>query len=146
MKQLKKESYISMIKNSIWTKMFRNNFFELDGKKIDIVKNWSDSCAYFVSSVLKVFGLIENIHATVDGTVKDILEYWWEEYKWNKIQIWTILVWEENKWHKHIWFYIGNDEAVSNSSSKKEVVKHSYNYNGKRSIEKMYFNSIMKVI
>ncbi len=145
MKQLLQQSYISMIKNSIWTKMFRNNFFEIDWKNIDILKNWSDSCAYFVSSVLKIFALIENIHVTVDGTVKDILKYWWEEYKWKEIPIWAILVWEVNHWHKHIWFYVWNNKSISNSSSKKGIVKHSRDYNSKRNIEKIYVNSILLI-
>jgi len=140
MEQLLQKSYISMIKNSIWTRMFRNNFFELSWKKIDVLKNWSDSCAYFVSSILKIFDLIENIHATVGGTIKDIIKYWREEYKWKEIQIWAILVWEEKNWHKHIWFYIWNNKAISNSSSKKEIVKHNWNYNSKRNIEKIYVN------
>lgn len=143
MKQLLQQSYISMIKNSIWTSMFKNNFFELDWKKIDILKNWSDSCAYFVSSVLKIFALIENIHATVDGTVKDILKYWWKEYRWKEIPIWAILVWEVKNEHKHIWFYVWNKKAISNSSSKKVVVQHSRDYNSKRNIEKIYVNRIL---
>jgi len=141
MKQLLQKNYIAMINNSVWTKMFRNNFFQLNWKKIDILKNWSDSCAYFVSSLLKIFGLIENIHATVDGTIKDISKYWWEEYKWKNIQVWSILVWEKINWHKHIWFYIWNNKAISNSSKKREIAKHSLDYNGKRKIEKIYTNS-----
>jgi hypothetical protein len=141
MKQLLQQSYITMIKNSIWTSMFRNNFFELNWKKIDVLKNWADSCAYFVSSLLKIFDLIGNIHVTVDWTVKDILKYWWEEYKWKEIQIGSILVWKVKNWHKHIWFYVWNNKAISNSSRKKEIVKHNRDYNSKRNIEKIYVNS-----
>ncbi len=141
MKQLLQQSYITMIKNSIWTRIFRNNFFELNWKTIDVVKNWSDSCAYFVSSLLKIFDLIGNIHVTVDWTVKDILKYWWEEYKWKEIQIGSILVWEVKNWHKHIWFYVWNNKAISNSSRKKEIIKHNRDYNSKRNIEKIYVNS-----
>ncbi len=143
MKQLLQKSYIATINNSSWTRMFRNNFFEVDWKKIDILKNWSDSCAYFVSSILKIFNLIGNIHVTVDGTLNDILKYWWKKYKWKEIPIWAILIWEVKNWHKHIWFYVWNNEAISNSSSKKEVVKHSRDYNSKRNIEKKYVNSMI---
>jgi hypothetical protein len=140
MKQLLQQSYISMIQNSVWTKMFRNNFFESDGENRDVLKGGADSCAYFVSSVLKIFGLIGNIHVTVAGTIKDMLKSWREEYKWKTIPIWAILVWEEKNGHKHVWFYIWGGKAISNSSSKKFVVKHSFDYNGKRSIEKTYVN------
>lgn len=143
MEQLLYKSYIALIKNSVWTKMFRNNFFVVDWKTIDIVKNGSDACSYFVSSVLKIFGLIKNIHATVEGTVKDISTYWWEEAKGKNIQIWSLLIWEEMNWHKHIGFYIWNHKAISNSSKKREIVKHSHDYNKKRKIEKIYVNSKM---
>ncbi|MFZ2151237.1 MAG: NlpC/P60 family protein [Candidatus Absconditicoccaceae bacterium] len=143
MKQLLQQSYISMIKNSIGTNMFKNNFFESNGKKVDIVKNGSDSCAYFVSSVLKIFGLIKNIHATVDGTIKDIVKYGWKEYKGKEIPLGAILVWEVKNGHKHIGFYVGNNKAISNSSNKKEIAKHSLDYNSKRNIEKIYVNSIL---
>ena len=141
MKQLLKKSYVSMIQNSIWAKMFRNNFFVSNWKETDVLKDWADACAYFVSSILKIFGLIENVHTTVDGTVENILKYWWKEMIWKKIQIWDILVWEEINGHKHIWFYVWNDKAVSNSSAKKQIIKHSLDYNHKRKIEKVYTNS-----
>lgn len=141
MKQLLKESYIAMIKNSIWTKMFKNNFFDLNGKKIDILKNWSSSCAYFVSNLLKIFDLIENIHATVDWTVKDILKYWRKEYEWKEVPIWALLLRENVNNHSHIWFYIWNKIAISNSSKYKTIKKHSWDYNKKRKIEKIYVNS-----
>jgi len=143
MKQLLQQSYLTMIKNSVWTRMFRNNIFELDWKKIDILKNWSNSCAYFVSSVLKIFNFIGNIHTTVDWTIADILTHWWKEYKWKEIPLWSILVWEVKNEHKHIWFYVWNNKAISNSSSKKAIIKHSRDYNSKRNIEKIYVNSMI---
>ncbi|MCF7834456.1 C40 family peptidase [Candidatus Gracilibacteria bacterium] len=135
------KSYMSMIENSVGTKMFRNNFFDIDGNIVDILKNGEDSCAYFVSSILKIFNLIEAVHCTVDGTIEDMKKNGRKEYKGKNIDMGSILVWEEKNGHKHIGFYIGNNEAISNNSIKKEITKHHFEYNGKRKIEKTLINS-----
>jgi hypothetical protein len=59
-----------MIKNSVGSKLFRNSFFLIDGKKQDVLRNGDLSCAIYVSSILRLMDLIPEIHTTVKGTVK----------------------------------------------------------------------------
>lgn len=137
------DTYFTVIKNSMGSKMFRNSYAKINGKKVDVLKDGDVSCAFYVSSILMMFKLISGIHATVDGTVKDL-----EKSGWKKItepKIGCILVWEEtdfgnNDIHKHIGFFIGNKQAISNSNKKRFPVKHSWNFNGKRKVELMLWN------
>lgn len=143
------DTYIAVIKNSAGSKMFRNFYAKVDGKKIDIVKNGDLSCAWFVSSLLHLFKLIKDAHATVNGTIKDLKQSGWKKIK--KPKIGSILVWEKidfgNKdFHKHIGFYIGNNKAISTSNLKKgQPVTHHWTYGIKsnkpmRKIEAIFWN------
>ena len=142
-KLLKKESYLQMIKNSVGTKMFRSLYLEIDGKRIDATKKGGLSCAYFVSSVLLIHGLIKEIHATVQKTVIDIEKSNWKKTNIKKIKPGDAIVWEQapgeyNKMYFHIGFYIGNKKAISNSWQKQSPAIHSWDYNGKRKIIAVY--------
>lgn len=151
-----------MIKNSVGTRMFRNAYFISNNKKIDVLKNGDLSCAVFVSSVLKLFGLISAPHATVKGTIKDLEKNGWK--KISKLKIGAVLHWDccpstdstgssqassgraalENEGHEHLGFYIGNDKAISNSSKKGMPIVHHYTYNDKRKIIGIYWNNKLK--
>lgn len=148
MKLLKKESYLQMIKSSVGTKMFRNLFLEVEGKKIDVTHNGTLSCAYFVSNILLLWGLISRGHANVESTTKDMLKNGWKKIPANRIKPGDIIIWEEEKSkynfkhcatkHFHNGFYIGNKKAISNDEFKKIPTKHNWNYNGKRKIVATY--------
>ena len=145
---LKYESYLKMIKNSVGTKMFRSLYLRADGKKIDATHDGILSCAYFVSNILLIWGLIREGHANVENTIKDMLKNGWKEISKDKIKPGDVIVWEkeESKYdfkycaieHLHNGFYIGNKKAISNNEFKKFPAVHSWNYNGKRKIIAVY--------
>lgn len=143
LKLLKKKNYLSIIENSAKGEnlMFRNLWAEKNENTIDIVENGRLSCAVFVSTVLYLFKAIGDLHATVEATVKDMLESGWVETK--DFEPGVVLVWEKkdfgsNGVHSHIGFYTGDEEAVSNSSMDRGVpIRHHYTYNNTRKIEKI---------
>lgn len=115
------ETYLAVIKNSVGSKLFRNFYLELDGRKMDATKNGVVSCAFFVSNILNMFPalkLIKEPHLTVKATVKDLLGSEWKEIL--EPRLGAVLVWEEKESHggvnKHIGFYIGDGQAVSNNA------------------------------
>lgn len=137
LKFLLRESLLKTVKNSIGTKMFRNSFYIINSKRMDILKNGQLSCAIYASSVLYVFKLTKDIHATVQGTIRDL-----EAGNWQKVgspKPGDVLVWASKKSrdgleHQHIGFYIGSNNAVSNAYRKGTVAKHHWTYgvkNGK---------------
>lgn len=137
------ETYIASIKNSVGSKMFRQIYAKINSKKIDITENGNLSCAYYVSSLLLIFKLVSEVHATVSGTVRDLKESGWIEI--TKPKIGSILVWSKKDFgkgdlHSHIGFYIGKDEAISNSYKKGIIEKHHYTYKNTRKIEMIFWN------
>lgn len=135
---LKYESYLKMIRNSVGTKMFKSLYLSINGKKIDATHGGILSCAYFVSNILLIWGLIREGHANVENTTKDMLKNGWEKIPKNKTKLGDVIVWEKKKGHYHCGFYIGNKEAISNSEFKKVPSVHSWDYNGKRKIITVY--------
>ncbi|MFA5927274.1 MAG: hypothetical protein WCT32_04280 [Patescibacteria group bacterium] len=145
-KKLIKKSYIASIKNSKGSKIFRNFYATRDGEIFDAASNGDAACAYFVSGILTMFGLIERIHLTVDRTVKDLVASGWKEIKRPKVG--SVIVWErlqfDGEEHKHIGFYIGNRRAISNSSEKKCPVFHDWKFDGKREVIAILWQSDIK--
>jgi len=136
--QDKRRTLFRLIENSISTKIFRNNYFLIDGKSKDILKNGELSCAFYVSSILYLLKLVKDIHTTVQGTLKDLEESDW--YKINKPKKGAIVLWDKDEeGHYHLGFYWNNKKAVSNVSSKKSPNFHPIKYKN-RKILALYFH------
>ncbi len=138
------ETYLAVIKNSIGSNLFRNFYVEIRGEQTDIMRNGDLSCAFFVSSVLALFNFIKGVHGTVDSTVRDLKESGWNEIQ--RPEVGSILVWEkidfgDNDIHKHIGFYMGNDEAISNSFKLGHPISHNWNFNNTRKVDLILWNS-----
>jgi len=129
-------TYLSIIKNIAGSKSFRHLYAKVGGKKTDILKNGRLSCAFFVSSILKIFGQIKNLHATVAGTEKDLKSSGWHKIKILKEG--SVIIWEKINNHSHIGFYLGDNKAISNDSKSRAPEIHHYAYNGKRKIISVY--------
>ena len=143
MKLLKYNTYMSLIENSVGTKMFQNLLVLNDLNKVeDVMKGGTLSCAYYVSNVLLMAGLIKGGHATVDSTKKDMLDFGW--IKINELRKGAVVIWEtkttEDGAHHHIGFYLNENEAVSNSAENKIIAKNHPTYNGDRKIEEIYWH------
>ncbi len=128
------KTYIQTIHNSVWADIWRSFFIDYDDRRsVDILRDWSASCAYFVSNILKQFNMMPTSHANVDTTREVMIKNWWTELDLNTnsndIPVWAVLFWKEKKWsdvydiydrdnskHKHIWFYIWDKQAISNQS------------------------------
>lgn len=141
------DTYLTVIKNSIGSRIFRNFYAKTAGQKIDITKKGILSCAWFVSSILALLKLIKEPHLTVDSVIRDLEQCGWKRIK--KPKIGSVLVWEKNLskdgWHRHIGFYIGSGQAISNSAKLGKIVKHHWTLGikkgkPKRKIEMIFWN------
>src|SRR3990172_5190615 len=116
-----RDTYLRTIKNSVGTNLFRNFYAKVNGQKKDILRDGDLACAYFVSCILKIFGLVKDIHTTVSGTMADMKKSGWRLAK--NVEPGCVLFWEAKKsgreTHSHIGFYMGNKKAISNSSLKR---------------------------
>jgi len=141
MERLLLESFLEAVRNSVGANLWKIFWVKEDtGNVRDVLEDGNLSCAYFVTSLLKLFNHLKEVHFTVDSAVKAMKEEGWEEVAKENLHLGDVLVWEEkqekecNVPHRHIGFYVGNNQAVSNSSKKKCPIEHHYTYKGKRKI------------
>jgi hypothetical protein len=136
------KTYIQMVRNSVGTAMFRNWYvYAPESGEFDAMKDGEDSCAFYVSGLLKIFNKVKSIHGLVGSVVKDLEESGWQ--KVNEPKAGDVLIWEpqefEGRMQNHIGFYVGNGKAVSTSWIKKTVVEHEQNFGEKqRKIEQIF--------
>lgn len=146
-----KKNYLAMIENSAkgenW--MFRNFHIVKDGTEVDALEDGGLSCAAFVSAVLYLHNsLLEFLdkphwikltHANVVSTEQDMRENGWLEIK--ELKPGAVLIWEKQNGHKHIGFYTGEEQAVSNSSQGNGFPrKHHFTFNDTRKIEQVLWH------
>lgn len=154
-KTLLKDTYLAIIENACGSVIWSNYYALVNGKKEDIVHNGATSCAFFVSSILRIFDLIKELHLTVKGTEKDLEESGWQIIKVSsKIPVGSIIIWQKKlpvdkilrKFgeHYHIGFYIGNKKAVSLWAYHNFPVIHHWTYNKSRKIIRVYWNKQIK--
>lgn len=147
-KVILKESYIKAIKNSVGSNLFRNFYAFINGKKKDILENGVLSCAAFTSSILYLFKLTTDTHATVKGTVADLEKSGWVQTKKPRegaVLVWEILKFGGNDMHRHIGFYVGKNKAISNSKERGYPILHHWTFgvkNGRpvRKVEQIFWN------
>jgi hypothetical protein len=140
-KRLQFKTYLQMIHNSVGTEMFRNWYVTTpEGDEFDAMSDGEDSCAFYVSGLLRVFGKL-SLHGTVESTVQDLGNSGWQNV--DEPSPGDVLVWEAQKFgdkqQRHIGFYIGDGKAVSTSWTKKVVVEHDKNFGKQnRKIEQIF--------
>lgn len=147
-------SYIALIEGSVGTNMFRHRHFFIDGRSLDVLEDGDLSCAMYVSSILYLSKLIDDLHTTVNGTIEDIENFGW--YKINTPKKGALILWGFKKKddgtqgkHRHVGFYLDAETAVSNDSSTRVVAKHHPTYgmfeNGevRRDIQAFYWHAAL---
>ena len=126
-------SYLAMIRDSVGSRMFRHLYaVDEGGISKDIIRGGRLGCAYYVAFVLYHFHLVKQPHAVVKSTVKDMEESGWTVV--DKPIEGDVIVWApsvehvETEMHVHIGFYLGEERAVSNSSSTGEITEHDWTF------------------
>lgn len=117
---------LKLVNRSLGTAMFRTFYAEVGGDQQDVTKDGRLSCAFYVSSLLAVCGLLDRAHTTVNGTVRAMKENGWRQTR--KLTPGVVIVWDKpidgSHDHRHIGFYVGPDRAISNSPIKRTPVRH----------------------
>lgn len=130
LEKLSKETYLKMIKNSVGSKIFNSLLVKnkTTGKISDVLEDGMYSCAFFVSGILMIFGLIDGTHAMVNTTVKKLKEKGYQEinknYQPGDILVWEEITFEDGSTNEHMGFYLDENTAVSTSYKEKKVVSH----------------------
>ncbi|MBU0647827.1 hypothetical protein KJ855_01460 [Patescibacteria group bacterium] len=140
-KILKQKTYLAMIENSVGSQMFAELWAKDEkGETKDVTNGGELSCAVFVTGLLKLNDMLSNQSATVEGAVKLMEKEGWKSVELDNIREGDILVWERKKTgytHAHIGFYVGDKKAVSNNWKLRRIVRHGWDYGGRRRIIKV---------
>lgn len=124
------KSYIAMVKGSVGSSAYQHFYASFDGEERDTMNGGATSCAYFVSSILTIFGGLDSTGFVVGSVERRLIDYGWKQV--DSPEPGDVVVYEvaeqEGEPHAHIGFYIGDERVVSTSSSKKVVVEHDWLY------------------
>ncbi len=126
---------------SLGTTMYQRLYVRDGKKKRDVMKKGELSCAFYVSSMLAMFGFMDKAHATVKTTETMLKKFGWKKTK--TFTFGNVLIWDftpDSDGHQHIGIYLGHQKAISNSSKKRVPTMHHYTYQGKRPVIRMYKN------
>jgi len=138
-----RNDYLLFAERSAGTPAFRKLFYRIDGKTIDVLRDGDLSCAFFVSGVLAMFGLIDAIHTTVKATRENLKRRGWKPVA--KPVRGAVIVWAPKKFrtsgetHRHIGFALGNGKAVSNSSKRRSPRVHAWDF---RPVEEILYKDL----
>jgi hypothetical protein len=125
------KTYLQVIRNSVGSNMFRNFYVKTSTRgEFDALDDGENSCAFYVSSILVIFNKIARVHGLVERVVNDMNDSGWIEVDQPKTG--DVLVWEaaehSDGLHTHIGFYMGNNRAISTSSTAKTPAEHDMNF------------------
>jgi hypothetical protein len=130
---LPNETYLKTITNSIGSRLFNSKIVQYpDGRIADILNNGELSCAFFVSGILKLYDLVPRTRSTVSNFAADLeqnekfVEITETDLQPGDIIFWGEYLFKDGEPHKHVGFYVGENQAVSTNYSKGEVVKHNH--------------------
>ena len=139
---LYKESYLKMIENSVDSKLFNSIMVNEGGRVYDLFGDGEFSCAYFVSGILTLSGLIPKVRATVKNLRAELIENEnFVQVDEEQIQPGDIIFWSEFEFpdgsrNSHVGFYIEDGLAVSTSYLNKKVIQHHYKKFGQNDEER----------
>ncbi len=125
------DTYLAMIEGSIGTHAYRHAYGLLDGRRTDLTCDGRSSCAFFASDILLRFGLLQEPHLRVQGTVADLRRSGWIETDQpnpGDVLVWEPIIDHDNEAHFHIGFYAGPDEAISNLTSHGVPGRHHWTF------------------
>ncbi len=116
------DNYLAVVKNSAGSALFRNWYCLVDGERNDVVKDGKFSCALYVTALLKMFGLVDEIQITVHRAIAELERSGWKPT--DRPTAGDIVVWDaqkamESQWGntsglaKHIGFCIDDGKAIS---------------------------------
>ena len=131
---LLKKNLLTTITSSTGSRLFRHLYVQTPQGEVDILKGGEVACAFYVSSILKLYNLIDELHTTIDGTLKALKKSGWKSVPLIDMQAGDILVWDHHGDHAHIGFAISKNAAISNSSERMTPRRHTFDFEGTRPI------------
>ncbi|MFZ2252819.1 MAG: hypothetical protein WAW13_01440 [Minisyncoccia bacterium] len=138
------KTYLAMVAGSVGSKMFRKLYVTTPDGSNDVIGDGDLACAFYVSSMLSLCGLIHGgVHTTVTETIQDLVASGWVEInapKSGAVVVWESQVGTDGAAHRHIGIALSNMIALSNVSKLRQPGLHDMGCGKHRSVEKVYFH------
>lgn len=133
---LKKESLVKALENSVGSRLFNSLLVRFsDSEQVkDILNDGELSCAYFVSSLLVMHGLLGETHTTVANLRQVLTENpKWQEVPLESVEAGDVVFYKKRTFadgsgNAHVGFAVGKTDAVSTDYKKKAVSQHKLDY------------------
>jgi hypothetical protein len=128
------DNYLALITNSKDSKLFRQWYCLVDGQKTEVMDDGSFSCAFYVTSLLKLLDLAHEIQITVHRAISEMERSGWQtiaEPRRGAVVVWDAIPAEDQRWGrkvKHIGFCLGDGHAISASAKQRQIVVHPLDY------------------
>jgi len=146
------DTYLAILRQSPGSHLFRALYVTLpDGRRRNVLRSGRLSCAFFVSAVLTLCGLMDCPHATVDKVERLMRRRGWRRVR--RLRPGCVLIWEAKTdrtgEHRHIGFYLGGGRALSNDSRRRSPTRHHLTFGQrsgrpKRRIEAIYWHQALE--
>lgn len=122
--KLVRRTLLEALRASVDTAIFQHVYVrrKSDGKEFDTMEGGELSCAFYVSGILAICGLIDRSHSIVTTTLERMKEAGWREISEPKPG--CVVYWPEYEGHEHIGFKLDGDDYISNSLTKRSPQIH----------------------
>lgn len=110
------KNFLATARGAVEARMFQHLYVrDQTGAERDVMQGGELSCAYVVSGILTLYGLIDRPHATVATTLQKMAEAGWQQTETARRG--AIVHWPEHDGHEHLGIMIGDNLCVSNSDT-----------------------------
>lgn len=128
------KTYLAVARGSVGSRMFQKYYARVNGTQREVLGNGTLACAFHISCILTMFGLVHGLQITVHRLLDDM-----ERSGWKKIQkprpgcvvLWAAKPANPNRYEKqkrthasvvrHMGIYLGEGKAISNRSDRGTV-------------------------
>lgn len=117
-----RDNYFAIIKNSAGSHLFREWYCAVDGERKEVMHGGNFSCAFYVTSIMKLLDLASEIQITVHRAMAEMERSGWtriDSPKPGAVVVWDAIPAEDTTWGtkaKHIGFCLDDGMAMSNDS------------------------------
>lgn len=141
--KLLRRTLLHMLRASADTGMFQHVYVrrKSDGKELDTMEGGELSCAFYVSGMLAMAGLIDRAHSVVPTVIERMKQANWYEIPTPKPG--CVVYWPEYEGHEHMGFKLEGDDYISNSLVKRSPQIHQAQLPDGRRPEAYYWHSAL---
>ncbi len=135
------KTYLAVIRGSVGSTMFRECYFKIDGKNVEVLENGNLACAFYLTSILKMFDLVKELHTTVTAAENDLIRSGWRDIKRPRIGcviVYAPRAFPSGRSHRHLGFYIGKGIGVNNNATKATPHREAWDY---RPVERLLWHA-----